>query len=125
MGKLFILLLMIFLHIVADYNLQGWLASAKRKSFWEENAPDPQYKHDYICALIIHAFAWSFMIMLPVFYIHGFSMSPLLLELFLGNTAFHAMVDDSKANRKVLNLWQDQLFHMLQILITAAFCVFM
>ena len=116
---------MIFLHIIADYNLQGWLASAKQKSFWEENAPDPMYKYDYICALVTHSFAWTFMMMLPVFYIRGFVIDSLLVLMCFGNTVLHAMVDDSKANRKTMNLWQDQLFHMLQILITAFFCVFM
>lgn len=36
--KIFILIVMVFCHTVADYNLQGWLASAKQKSYWEENA---------------------------------------------------------------------------------------
>ena len=45
-NKIFILLLMIFLHIVDDYYLQGWLASAKQKSYWEQNAPDKLYKYD-------------------------------------------------------------------------------
>ena len=38
---------MIFCHIVDDYYLQGWLASAKQKSWWETNAPDELYKNDY------------------------------------------------------------------------------
>ena len=32
MYKILLLLAMIFLHIVDDYYLQGWLASAKQKS---------------------------------------------------------------------------------------------
>lgn len=118
MNKLFILLLMIFLHIVADYNLQGWLASAKQKSFWEENAPDPKYKHDYLCALLTHSFAWSFMIMLPVFYIHGFVADSPILAIFVSNTLAHALTDTCKANDKTINLWQDQLIHLFQILFT-------
>lgn len=118
MNKLFILLLMIFLHIVADYNLQGWLASAKQKSFWEENSPDPKYKHDYICALLTHSFAWTFMIMLPVFYIHGFAMDSPIMALFVSNVLCHFMADNEKANKKTINLWQDQLIHMFQILFT-------
>ena len=51
MYKILLLLTMIFLHIVDDYYLQGWLASAKQKSYWEQNAPDELYKHDYIMAL--------------------------------------------------------------------------
>lgn len=118
MNKLFILLLMIFLHIVADYNLQGWLASAKQKSYWEENAPDPKYKYDYLCALVTHSFAWSFMIMLPVFYIHGFVVNWRLCCILVVNTIIHAWVDNMKANDKTINLWQDQAAHLAQILYT-------
>ena len=48
MNNAFVVLLMIFLHIIADYNLQGWLATAKTKDFWEQNAPEKMYKKDYI-----------------------------------------------------------------------------
>lgn len=34
----FVLLAMVFCHIVDDYYLQGWLASAKQRKWWEENA---------------------------------------------------------------------------------------
>lgn len=34
--KIVILFTMIFCHIVDDYYLQGWLASAKQKSWWEK-----------------------------------------------------------------------------------------
>lgn len=66
MSKAFIVLWMIFFHIVDDYYLQGWLASAKQKKWWEENAPQPLYKYDYIWALLMHSFSWAFMIMLPI-----------------------------------------------------------
>lgn len=53
--KYFIILItMIFCHIVDDYYLQGWLASAKQKSWWKKNAPDDLYKHDYLMALFMH-----------------------------------------------------------------------
>ena len=77
MNNVFIILCMIFCHIIADYNLQGWLASAKQKSYWEKNAPDQMYKHDYICALIMHSFSWTFMIMLPLMYVVGFKVNPI------------------------------------------------
>ena len=67
--KTILLLTMLFCHIVDDYYLQGWLASAKQKSWWEKNAPDKLYKNDYIMALCEHAFSWTFMIMLiPTIY---------------------------------------------------------
>lgn len=48
MNSIFLLLLMIFCHIVDDYYLQGWLASAKQKKWWEENAPQ-NYMSMIIC----------------------------------------------------------------------------
>ena len=119
-NNVFIILCMIFCHIIADYNLQGWLASAKQKSYWEKNAPDQMYKHDYICALIMHSFSWSFMIMLPLMYIVDFKVSSFLLLLFVSNVLIHAITDDFKANAKVINLWQDQSIRMFQIVTTAA-----
>jgi hypothetical protein len=66
MNNFFVILLMIFCHIVDDYYLQGILASMKQKKWWQENAPDKPYKYDYIWALIMHSFSWAFMIMLPI-----------------------------------------------------------
>ena len=120
MNNVFIILCMIFCHVIADYNLQGWLASAKQKSYWEKNAPDQMYKHDYICALVMHSFSWTFMIMMPLMYAVGFKVNSFLLFLFVSNVLLHAITDDFKANKKVLNLWQDQSIHMYQIVITAA-----
>ena len=119
MNNVFIILCMMFCHIIADYNLQGWLASAKQKSYWEKNAPDQMYKHDYICALVMHSFSWTFMIMLPLMYAVGFKVNPFLLFLFVINILIHAIIDDLKANEKCINLWQDQLIHMCQIAMTA------
>lgn len=120
MSNAFAILLMIFFHIVADYNLQGWLASAKQKYYWEENAPDDLYKHDHICALITHSLAWSFMIMLPIAYVWQFEINFGFVIILLVNTALHALVDHAKANWKQINLWQDQLVHLCQILVTSA-----
>lgn len=121
MSVLFVLLWMIFFHIVDDYYLQGWLASAKQKSWWEANAPEKLYKHDYIWALIMHSFSWAFMIMLPIAYYHGFSVGYDYIFILVLNTAMHAIVDNLKANVKSINLWQDQLAHMAQILVTFGF----
>lgn len=116
--KILVLLMMVFLHIVDDYYLQGWLSSAKQKSWWEKNAPDKMYCHDYIMALFMHSFSWSFMIMLPsTFYL-------LLAEdtfhplMYVSNLIIHMIVDDAKANKKQINLIQDHLIHLGQILAT-------
>lgn len=118
MNNTFIFLLMIFCHIVDDYYLQGWLASAKQKKYWEENAPDKMYKHDYIWALIMHSFSWAFMIMLPVALFMNFNVGFEFVMLFVWNVFLHAITDDAKANRKKINLIQDQMVHILQIIAT-------
>ena len=118
MNKTFIFLLMIFCHIVDDYYLQGWLASAKQKKFWKENAPDKMYKYDYIWALLMHSFSWAFMVMLPIAFVNNFNVDALFMTYFVMNVMMHAVIDDKKANRKEINLIQDQLFHLVQIIVT-------
>ena len=111
-----IFLTMIFLHIVDDYYLQGILAQMKQKKFWKEQAPDELYKYDYIWALIMHAFSWTFMIMLPLIFVSP--ISPAFYVIFVVNLAIHAYVDNLKANKHRINLWQDQLIHLAQIILT-------
>ena len=115
MNSGFTLLLMIFLHIVDDYYLQGWLASAKQRDWWKENAPQKLYKYDYIWALLMHAFSWSFMVMLPIAFHLNFKADVSFIVCFLLNMIIHALTDTSKANLKVINLWTDQLIHICQI----------
>jgi hypothetical protein len=119
--KILILFIMLFLHIVDDYYLQGILAKMKQKSFWEENAPDPMYKNDYIVALVEHAFSWTFMIMLPamvwMFYYQNIH-SGWYVILFVWNVVLHSLVDHAKANMKLINLYEDQRVHFIQIMMT-------
>lgn len=117
--NLFIILAMIFCHIVDDYYLQGWLASAKQKKWWEENAPQKLYNHDYIMALIMHSMSWSFMIMLPIAISMSFNVSILFVIIFILNAVIHALVDNLKANKLQISLITDQLIHLLQIFVTA------
>lgn len=119
MNTIFVVLWMIFFHIVDDYYLQGWLASAKQKSWWKLNASDNLYKYDYIWALIMHSFSWTFMIMLPIAYVNNFTIGLLFLVIFVFNVIVHALADNMKANLKLINLWYDQLIHMIQIGSTA------
>lgn len=115
---------MIFCHIVDDYYLQGLLANLKQKSWWEKQAPDEMYKHDYLMALLMHSMSWAFMIMLPLLVYFRFDPPKLFLILWLANTAIHFVVDDLKANKRKINLIQDQTVHMVQIFITAALLLF-
>ena len=119
-----ILIVMIFCHIVDDYYLQGWLASAKQREWWQQNAPDIMYRHDYIVALFMHSFSWTFMIMLvPTIYILIFGGSWPWLAFVL-NVILHMVVDDLKANQKIINLVQDQGIHMIQIITTWGIMLF-
>ena len=123
MNNTFIFLLMIFCHIVDDYYLQGWLASAKQKKYWEENAPDKMYKYDYIWALIMHSFSWAFMIMLPIAFFMNFNVTFGFVTVFIWNVIIHGVIDDAKANEKRLNLIQDQIIHLTQIVLTFLYFV--
>lgn len=118
MNSVFIILAMVFCHIVDDYYLQGCLASMKQKKWWQENAPQKLYKYDYIVALIMHSMSWSFMIMLPIAISMNFDISIIFAIVFVGNTIIHAVVDNLKANKFKINLIIDQNIHILQIIIT-------
>lgn len=126
--KFYLLLIMIFLHIVDDYYLQGILASMKQKSWWEQNAPDKLYNKDYIIALLEHAFSWTFMIMIvPAIYLYNYryNISPdYFPHVFIWNWCIHAFVDNLKANLKSINLIQDQTIHLAQIIITWLIFIF-
>ena len=117
--KIFILISMIFCHVVDDYYLQGWLASAKQKKWWIENAPNDLYKNDYLMALFCHSFSWSFMIQMPIliysFYTHLFIWNILL---FIINLIIHMFIENLKANKLKINLIQDQIIHFIQIIMT-------
>lgn len=118
MKEFLILLAMIFCHIVDDYYLQGWLASAKQRKWWKDNSPDKLYEDDYIMALFMHGFSWTFMIMLVPMLLNINSLSILYVFAFGINLLTHAVVDNAKANLKMLNLIQDQLIHLCQIYVT-------
>ena len=118
MSVIFIFLAMLFCHVVDDYYLQGWLASAKQKKWWRENATLEMYKNDYIVALIMHSLSWSFMIMLPIAISMSFNVDSRFLIIFLINIFTHAITDNAKANRLAINLVQDQSVHIIQICLT-------
>ena len=119
-----ILLCMFFCHIVDDYYLQGWLASGKQQKWWKQNAPQEMYKHDYIMALAEHAFSWAFMVHIPIMtymVFGGTVIGDALVCSIIIDTVIHAVVDDMKANKRKINLIQDQLIHFLQIIVTCFF----
>lgn len=121
MQNLLILLAMIFCHIADDYYLQGWLASAKQKTWWKKNAPEKLYQNDYIMALFMHSFSWSFMIMIPIIIyllVRKISFQEWLIIPYFVNMSIHCIVDNLKANKRQINLIQDQSIHLVQIFVT-------
>lgn len=117
----FVLLAMIFLHIIDDYCLQAsCLCNLKQKSWWEQNAPAKLYENDYLWALLMHGFSWAFMIMLPIAVVLNFNVDINFFLMMIINAVFHATVDDLKANKYRINLWTDQSAHLVQIVGTLA-----
>lgn len=118
MSKSFVLLFMIFMHIVDDYYLQGILAKMKQKSWWKEVAPDELYRKDYIVALLMHSLSWAFCIMLPVAIFYNFSIDFWFILMYTLNFITHAYVDNLKANKFSINLIEDQTVHIFQVIET-------
>ena len=111
------LFLMFWCHFVDDYVLQGVMAKMKQKQWWEENAPQPLYKYDYLMALACHAAMWSISIMIPTMFTGHFRWGIVLI-----NFVIHFWVDDLKANEHKINLIIDQLIHFIQIGLTFCLC---
>ena len=117
-NKIFILLAMIFLHIIDDYKIQGILASMKQKKWWKEQKEyKDMYRRDYIPALLEHSFSWTFMIMLPIAIVLRFDIGWWIFA-YIANMIIHAFVDNLKANKHKINLVIDQSIHLVQIIVT-------
>lgn len=115
----FVLLAMLFCHVLDDYGLEGCMKDLKQKSWWRERTDDRMYGRDYLAALACHAVSWTFMVMLPAAWRAGFRPGPAFFVLFPAMAALHAYIDDAKANRGRINLVTDQVLHLVQIL-----CIF-
>ena len=105
---------MLFLHIVDDFYLQGILAKMKCKLWWGERGDGPKNRHDYIAALVTHAFSWTFCIMLPIV-VTAYTLGWLFYVMFAVNVIIHAFTDNAKANAKRISLVADQLIHVGQV----------
>lgn len=116
--KFILLISMLLLHIVDDYYMQGILAQMKQRKWWEKNAPQALYRHDYIMALAEHAFSWAVMVHIPAFVL--FWQDERLTWVFAATLIFnwimHAVIDHVKANLLKINLITDQLCHFMQII---------
>jgi hypothetical protein len=107
--------------LIADYPLQGILCDLKQMSWWniqisKSAIPDTdRYEWDWLAGLSCHALMWSIMSCLPLFMIgttQGVSVCIVI------NAVIHGIIDHLKANMYVINLWQDQILHFVQVIIT-------
>ena len=113
-----LLLLMILMHIVDDYYLQGILASMKQKKWWiKQEGYKSLYKNDYKMALLMHSMSWSIMILLPAMFFLNVNQY-VLLGIFVINAFIHYHIDDLKANKLQINLMFDQTIHIMQVITT-------
>ena len=135
-----ILATMIFLHLFADYQLQGVLARMKQRRWWQSNVPksadeapdQSKYDNDYKAALLAHSFEWAFLMMLPLLHdiyykVWDFERESVVAvvayaALLALNTAQHSIIDHLKANRRTINLVEDQVLHLAQVV--ATWCLF-
>jgi len=123
--------IMFALHLFADYTLQGCLANLKQRSWWSKQIPAGmneaerlamwrKYRYDYACGLLCHGLYWSLVVCIPLLALGGaaYAVNSVVHGLV------HAAIDDAKANRMKLNLWQDQMLHVAQIALIWAYYVF-
>lgn len=115
-----VLLLMLLLHVIDDFGLQGvCLSNLKQKEYWKNILGEKynnKYDNDYKMALLMHSLSWSIMTSLPIIFMTNVSDIALLLIVII-NAIIHYIVDDAKANKFKINLVQDQSIHLTQILI--------
>lgn len=109
-----VLLCMWYLHLIDDYVLQGILAKLKQRDFWTPYGK--KYQADYGIALLEHGFMNAFLVHIPI-YIWLCKNEPTLFASIFLFGILHAIIDDWKANDKRLNLLQDQILHILLILL--------
>lgn len=118
-----ILLFMILLHIIDDFVLQPIsLSNLKQKKWWEkQEGYSDKYKDDYKVALAIHSISWSIMIHIPLVIMFPSLGQLALLISFIANAVIHYYIDDLKANKLKINLFEDQMVHFWQICTTLSF----
>lgn len=112
-----VFLLMILLHVIDDFHLQGILANMKQKEWWKkQEGYKDLYKNDYITALMIHSLSWSIFISIPLWF---FTINPYFLGIaVIVNAIIHYYVDDLKCNKLKISLGTDQCIHFWQIFFT-------
>ena len=118
-----IILFMILFHIIDDFVLQPIsLSNLKQKKWWEkQEGYSDKYKDDYKVALAIHSISWSIMIHIPLVIMFPSLGQFALFISFIVNAVIHYYIDDLKANKLKINLFEDQMVHFWQICTTLSF----
>lgn len=104
---------MIFCHFIFDCYFQT-NKTMKNKQWWKKRHDKSMKQYNYLIGLMIHSFVWSFGILLPFTFVN----KELNYVLLIMNTLIHAIVDNLKTNEKRLSSVQDQILHIVQIIIT-------
>lgn len=109
--KTLIFFIMVFLHIVDDFYLQGILMKMKQK----------RGNRDYIVALLIHGYSWSFMVHLPFIGImllcNAFGYVTMVIINMIIHAAIHAVIDHLKENMRTLDFVDEQIGHLAQVIV--------
>ena len=128
--KIFILFLMLLMHYIEDFHLQGILANMKQKSWWDKQIVDfpprkgNKYRKDYVISLIVHSLENAIFVTLPIiindlYYTFTVNKDNSLWIAWLFDiwliAYFHYWIDDSKCNKMKINLIVDQLLHFVII----------
>lgn len=102
----------------------------KQKSWWEQqDGYNDTYEYDYIAALWTHAIWWGIELHIPVIaYIwYKGQLTPtrivLLVFVMVVQIATHKIIDDAKANLKLINLVTDQSLHVFQIVVSFVYAL--
>ena len=114
---IFLIVSMLFLHVIADYLVQNeFMAKFKQKKNWEDYNDTGLYSFDYIAVLLAHTFSWSFIVFFPL--LIEFKDAFGYFAIVLINTGIHAYIDDYKCNKLKISLITDQILHIAQIMMT-------
>lgn len=127
--KIFILFLMLLMHYIEDFHLQGCLANLKQKEWWKKQINEnPKihtvfehsiYKNDYKMSLFAHSIENALFVMLPLIidlliteFVKGMFAWVFFIPAIILICTTHYVIDDEKANKMKINLVQDQLLHL-------------
>lgn len=132
--RTFMLFTMLFAHIVDDFYLQGPLADMKQIRWWNKMFHkqanedvkelvrlENLYRYDFLIALFLHGFSWTFMVMSVPMMVMIFSNHPHIVAYivaFVINWFIHIVVDNFKCNYRTINLVADQTVHIVQVILT-------